>query len=355
MFAVSGLFSPAKQIAVPNLLGLEQEAAVESLKNEKLQVGNVDAAYSDTYPEGQVCETFPSAGKKVDEDSKVDITISKGPKPADKTQVPDLSAAKDEADARKMITKAGLKTGNVQQRRRRRGGHHHRAEPCSRRAGRRGSIVDFVTSTGPDSVSVPDLTGLTESGARDALESAGFGMSVESESLRCGQGLRHQLEPQRQAGRRHHDHRRRLRRARTPMNDKVDVDALGLTGMIAENAQDAISNAELRYNPVPTASDTVEEGRVDQVQPERQAGQGHDDYRFCTFHRSVDRRGKHLRVAAGTPERPPRKACRRKNRVPTTCRHPVFVYSSYWPRHPPWRTQARWEPRRRRDAEACGA
>ena len=37
--------------------------------------------------------------------------------------------------------------------------------------------------------------------------------------------------------------------------------------MIAENAQDAISNADLRYNPVPTASDTVEEGRVIKYSP----------------------------------------------------------------------------------------
>ena len=275
VFAVSGLFSPAKQIAVPNLLGLEQEAAVESLKNEKLQVGNVDAAYSDTYPEGQVCESFPSAGKKVDEDSKVDITISKGPKPADKTQVPDLSAAKDEADARKMITKAGLKTGNVQQRADdAEAGTIIEQSPAAGEEVDEGSTVDFVISTGPDSVSVPDLTGLTESGARDALESAGFGMSVESEySSDVDKGYVISWNP---SGKQADGTTITVvvSKGANPDNDKVDVDALGLTGMIAENAQDAISNAELRYNPVPTASDTVEEGRVIKYSPSGKQAKG---------------------------------------------------------------------------------
>ena len=270
VFAVSGMFSPAKQVSVPNLLGLEQEAAVESLKNEKLQVGNVDAAYSDTYPEGQVCETFPSAGKKVDEDSKVDITISKGPKPADKTQVPDLSSAKERRNARKMITEAGLKTGNVQQRADdAEAGTIIEQSPAAGEEVDEESTVDFVISTGPDSVFVPDLTGLTESEARDALESAGFGMSVESEySSDVDKGYVISWNPSgKQAEGTTIAATVVVSKGANPDNDKVDVDALGLTGMIAENAQDAISNAGLRYNPVPTASDTVEEGRVIKYSP----------------------------------------------------------------------------------------
>ena len=124
-----------------------------------------------------------------------------------------------------------------------------------------------MISTGPDSVSVPDLTGLTESGARDALESAGFGMSVESEySSDVDKGYVISWNP---SGKQADGTTITVvvSKGANPDNDKVDVDALGLTGMIAENAQDAISNAELRYNPVPTASDTVEEGRVIKYSP----------------------------------------------------------------------------------------
>lgn len=70
-----------KVASVPNLKGKTVTEAESTLKEAKLALGNVSQEYSDTVPEGQVIRQAIAEGTEVKEETKIDITISKGPEP----------------------------------------------------------------------------------------------------------------------------------------------------------------------------------------------------------------------------------------------------------------------------------
>lgn len=67
------------QSTVPNLDNLLTQTAIDAIEEAKLKVGSQTEEYSDEIAEGRVIRYAPSAGTKVDVDSKVDLVISKGP------------------------------------------------------------------------------------------------------------------------------------------------------------------------------------------------------------------------------------------------------------------------------------
>ena len=69
-----------KQVSVPNLLGKSEAEAETLLKNLGLMKGTVDQDYSDIYPVGQVIYQSYTYNQKVDRNTAIDLTISKGPK-----------------------------------------------------------------------------------------------------------------------------------------------------------------------------------------------------------------------------------------------------------------------------------
>ena len=181
IFAVSGLFAPAEQVIIPAVVGMEQEVAEATIRQNGFEVGDVTPGASDEYPEGTVIEQHPTADgvQTAAKGSEIDIVVSSGPEKAATTKVPDLSKAENEEDARNMLIAAGLEAGSVTQE----GsdtvdeGKVISQSPDANEEVEEGSKVDFVISLGPDTTPVPDLTGMTESEARSALTDAGFGMS----------------------------------------------------------------------------------------------------------------------------------------------------------------------------------
>lgn len=71
-----------KMVSVPKLLGLSREEAKEAISAAGLQLGKTSKEYSSSYESGEVCKQSPSSGKEVKEGTKINITISKGEKPA---------------------------------------------------------------------------------------------------------------------------------------------------------------------------------------------------------------------------------------------------------------------------------
>ncbi|MBQ8412870.1 MAG: Stk1 family PASTA domain-containing Ser/Thr kinase [Lachnospiraceae bacterium] len=71
--------SEEKEVDVPNLYGLTEDQAVDSLESLKLVAGKIDEEYHDSVPEGMVISQSISHGTPVTEGTKVDIVISKGP------------------------------------------------------------------------------------------------------------------------------------------------------------------------------------------------------------------------------------------------------------------------------------
>ncbi len=275
-FAVTNLLSPADQASVPNLLGLTQEAAVQSITDNGFNVGNVNQSYNDSYPEGQVCEQTPDAGKSADEGSKIDIVISKGSKPIDQVEVPDLTKASDLEAAKKLIESAGLTVGTTSQ-------ETNDADegtiigqsPSAGEKADKNSKVNIVVSSGPETESVPGVVGKSEDEATNTLSNAGFSVTSESggysDTYAKGTVIKQDPTGTAKKGSKVTIY---ISQGKDPASSQVDVDALGLTGMTAEAAESAVANAGLRYDPREQSSDTVEAGHVIKYSPGGKQEQG---------------------------------------------------------------------------------
>ena len=106
----TGLFG-GEQVTVPDVLGKDQQTAVEQIKEAGLEVGTIDQSYNDDVDEGKVTEQTPNGNTKKAKGTKVNLVISKGPKPSEKVEVPRLvGLTKDQAEA--ALASVGLK-GNA--------------------------------------------------------------------------------------------------------------------------------------------------------------------------------------------------------------------------------------------------
>ena len=96
-----------EKITVPDVRGKDENTAKSTLSAAGLNV-TVDTEYSDSVSTGHVISQNPSAGTKVDSGTGVTIVVSLGKKPEEKVSVPDVTSNVTEANARQMISNAGL-------------------------------------------------------------------------------------------------------------------------------------------------------------------------------------------------------------------------------------------------------
>ena len=163
----------AKMVRVPNVVDRTEEEAEKSLQAAKLTVVHGEAQYSDEIEEGHVISSDPEAGTEVEEGTEVTIVISLG---EDQATVPDLRN-KSASDAEAALKEAGLS------------GSASEEYSDSVEAGRvisqsidagekvdKDTTISYVVSKGPETkyVRVPNLHGMTESQARQALRDAGL-------------------------------------------------------------------------------------------------------------------------------------------------------------------------------------
>lgn len=163
---------------VPAVTGKALEEAKKALTDGKLAVGAVAEAYDEKVPAGVVLGQDPAAGKEFRSGTKVNLSVSKGPKPI---PVPSV-VEKTEADAVAALKAVGL-VGAVA------------PEQVNSRTVPAGSVVsqapaggelkagDTVTLTiskGPKMVAVPDMVGKQVGAATSALKALGFEVAVEN-------------------------------------------------------------------------------------------------------------------------------------------------------------------------------
>ncbi len=162
------------EVEVPALAGRTYGEAVDILEELGLEPERVDV-FSQR-PVGVVASLDPKAGTLVDEGSVVTVRVSKG---SQQIPVPDVLDQSEES-AREELETAGFQVDVVE------------APSSSTPAGlvsaqnpdpgveaARGSTVQITISTGPEQVRVPDVVGLSEGDAQDALEEEGFVVEVE--------------------------------------------------------------------------------------------------------------------------------------------------------------------------------
>lgn len=90
--------SEKKEVEVPNLGGLTEAQARDSLSSKKLSAGNVTHANSDSVAAGMVISQNPSRGTTVTEGDSVDFVISDGPEEKQKTYTANISGTISRVD-----------------------------------------------------------------------------------------------------------------------------------------------------------------------------------------------------------------------------------------------------------------
>ena len=156
-------------VEVPDVTGIPFEQAQQILRNAGFTTTTQQEESSEVEP-GLVIRTDPEAGSEAEEGSEVLVVFSAGP-PA--VEVPDVVGETRET-AESMLVDAGLEVGEVteQDSDEVEQGRVISSSPQAGSEVPEGTAVALVVSTGPSTVTLPDVRGLPEEEAIAQLENA---------------------------------------------------------------------------------------------------------------------------------------------------------------------------------------
>jgi beta-lactam-binding protein with PASTA domain len=163
------------QVTVPNVVGQTAEDAVAALTRLNL---NADVhRISSRKPEGIVIAQDPGGGEKVNENTKVRINVSSGPKPIG---VPDVRGSSFDSAA-SQLQALGFAVGRKDTESDQAEGTVIAQDPGPGSFAGKGSTVTLTVSKGPQTKGVPGVENLDEETARSQLEASGFKVHVKKE------------------------------------------------------------------------------------------------------------------------------------------------------------------------------
>lgn len=170
------IIEPENVSAVPNVVGLTQGAALGALTNAGFTLGDVTQQSSATVPAGSVISQDPVAGANAAPGTAVSLVVSSGPANVLVPSVVTLA----QSSAIAAITDAGLVVGAITQQSSASVPMNHviSQNPGGGSSVAAGSAVNLVISSGPQMVSVPNLIGLSQSAASDAITNVGLVVGV---------------------------------------------------------------------------------------------------------------------------------------------------------------------------------
>ncbi len=182
-FALWRAFGVNDVATVPNLNGLTKEEAVAQIeKTNFFEVGEVKEEFSPHIEPGRVISQDPRAGSKGTKGTKINLTVSKGEKPIEEVQVPDLKGMTPDAARQELVSLGlvagaadGVNSSDVAK------GLVADQSPKAGQKVEKGSTVNLQISLGPDLVDVPGVSGMTQVNATNMLQNAGFGVDVSEE------------------------------------------------------------------------------------------------------------------------------------------------------------------------------
>ena len=177
--AVNLVVSKGPQPAtVPDVVNALQSVARSMLLSARLAVGDVTEEFSSTVAAGHVVGQDPAAGTELPPGSAVNLVVSLGARPV---MVPDV-VEETQSAAQSALTGVGLVVGTVTQAYSSAvaSGRVISQNPEARSEVSVGSAVNLVVSRGPQPVSVPNLSGQTQTAAQTTLAGAGLVAGVVS-------------------------------------------------------------------------------------------------------------------------------------------------------------------------------
>jgi serine/threonine-protein kinase len=183
VWLLAGNLFGGAEVEVPDVVGL-----TESEARDELEAVNLDAE-TETQPSrrpvGQVIAQDPEAGATAREGDAVTITVSGGPR---ETDVPDLVGLTQE-EAEDALDEARLEVGDVtEESSDEEAGIVLSQSPEADEQVARGTAVDLVVSSGPETVVVPSVIGLSEEDAVANLRQANLRVDVQSDQNEAPEG-----------------------------------------------------------------------------------------------------------------------------------------------------------------------
>lgn len=167
----------SERIAVPPLVGLTEDQARTAIEEAGLEVGNVTGQADPDMAAGLVIESVPGAGVEISPSIPVDLVVSTGP---EVVVVPDVTTLSErdataELNALDLVVRVNEEFNDEVPE-----GIVIRQDPEAGAEVLLGDTVLIVVSLGPSPVSVPDLTGMTEDQAEDALAEVNLVLRVSN-------------------------------------------------------------------------------------------------------------------------------------------------------------------------------
>ncbi|MCI1646283.1 MAG: Stk1 family PASTA domain-containing Ser/Thr kinase [Olsenella sp.] len=169
---------PAASVTVPDLTNCTPSEAQDLLNKYGLKGQAGDSVYNADVEVGHVAEQEPAAGTSAKAGDTITYHLSQG---AEQVSVPNV-VGDTQADATSALKNEGFSVNVVQSSSSSVDkGHVISSNPSAGTSADKGSTVTITVSTGPASVSVPNVVGYDESSAETALKNAGFDVSVTTE------------------------------------------------------------------------------------------------------------------------------------------------------------------------------
>jgi eukaryotic-like serine/threonine-protein kinase len=165
-------------VEVPEVVGLSAADAIRRLGQSDL-IGIPEEVNDDSVAPGIVVRSDPEQGESVEPGSEVILFVSAG---AALEEIPFLEGM-ELAAAEETIVDRGFRVGNIREEPSDtvEDGIVIRQNPAANTPMAAGTPIDLVVSTGPDSVTLDDLSGLTQRDATARLDTLGLTYVFETE------------------------------------------------------------------------------------------------------------------------------------------------------------------------------
>ncbi|MEU8826088.1 Stk1 family PASTA domain-containing Ser/Thr kinase [Streptomyces sp. NPDC048636] len=164
---------------VPRLKGLSYAAAEKQAGNVDFDVKKIGSKFCDQ-PKNTVCEQSLEGGSQAKQGSLIELTMSKGAKPAAKVEVPSVVNSQI-ADATQQLKDKGLKVSQQQKESPQPAGTVLAQDPTGGTKAAKGSTVTLTVAAAESKIVVPDVTTKNVEDAKKALQKKGLAASVTEE------------------------------------------------------------------------------------------------------------------------------------------------------------------------------